>query len=750
MVVVGFNTCCPPRNFKHTAKKKFLNLKSYQLDEEEKKKKFQNFSQHLPHRHLPYSMVLKTTPGANVPVYQVAGTNASRLIPDWLAKKRKKALKNDPEFENRIELIQDFQFEEASNKIKVTRDGQYCMATGTYKPQIHVYDFSQLSLKFDRHTDAENVDFYLISDDWTKSVHLQNDRTIEFHAQGGIHTRSRIPKFGRALTYNHASCDLFVGASGNEVYRLNLDQGRFLAPIELQSDEGVNCLDINPAHGLLGFGTESGTVEFWDPRSRRMAGMLHTGGEGYGIGSGATALSFRNDGLNVAVGNHEGMTYLYDLRSSSPTQQKDQGFGFPVKNVTWIHTDASSDKIITADKRIVKIWDRHTGDPFTSFEPSVDINDVAYLQDSGMIFLANEGIPMHSYYIPSIGPAPRWCSFLDNLTEELEEKPVSSVYENYKFVTKKELSQLNLSHLIGSNVVKSYMHGYFIHKDLYDRARGIANPFAYREHREQEIKRKIEKERESRIRTAGVLPGGTQKVKVNKELATELSEKAAKARNEKEAQKSMVDDRFKEMFENPEYQVDETSRIYRRLHPERAHEYIPEHKMTFEEKRKRAMTAVDESEDEKNREDVDNGSASEGEEDEKPTVREDSKREERRKRQLQRTKKLQEESLPEMTMVKEQSSLNNHNKKSQNNVTFSDQVQEFDKIEDDKNSSSDVIKKGVRGDVEMSFIPSSKKKKSFNNNKKPADDGGISKDTGRKTQRYDGRRRASKNTFRGM
>ena len=82
------------------------------------------------------------------------------------------------------------------------------MATGTYKPQIHVYDFSQLSLKFDRHTDAENTDFEILSDDWTKSIHLQNDRSIEFHTQGGIHSESRIPKFGRSLTYNPQNCDV--------------------------------------------------------------------------------------------------------------------------------------------------------------------------------------------------------------------------------------------------------------------------------------------------------------------------------------------------------------------------------------------------------------------------------------------------------------------------------------------------------------------------------------------------------------
>ena len=34
------------------------------------------------------------------------------------------------EFQNRVELLQDFEFPEASNRVKVTRDGNYAVATG--------------------------------------------------------------------------------------------------------------------------------------------------------------------------------------------------------------------------------------------------------------------------------------------------------------------------------------------------------------------------------------------------------------------------------------------------------------------------------------------------------------------------------------------------------------------------------------------------------------------------------------------
>src|SRR5688500_10804993 len=98
----------------------------------------------------------------------------------------------------------------------------------------------------------------MLSDDWTKSIHLQNDRSIELHTQGGHHYRTRIPRFGRSVAYHFPTCDALFSASGNEIYRLNLDQGRFMTPLSLEDDEadilGVNTIDINPAHHLLSFG----------------------------------------------------------------------------------------------------------------------------------------------------------------------------------------------------------------------------------------------------------------------------------------------------------------------------------------------------------------------------------------------------------------------------------------------------------------------------------------------------------------
>jgi len=54
---------------------------------------------------------------------------------------------------------------------------------------------------------------------------------------------------------------------------------------------------------------------------------------------------------------------------------------------------------------------------------------------------ANEGIQMGTYYIPQLGPAPRWASFLENITEEMEDQTVRNVYEDYKFVQRNELKR---------------------------------------------------------------------------------------------------------------------------------------------------------------------------------------------------------------------------------------------------------------------------------------------------------------------
>uniref|UniRef100_A0A9L0IG44 Nucleolar protein 10 n=1 Tax=Equus asinus TaxID=9793 RepID=A0A9L0IG44_EQUAS len=459
---------------------------------------------------------------------KIYSLSCGKSLPEWLSDRKKRALqKKNVDVRRRIELIQDFEMPTVCTTIKVSKDGQYILATGTYKPRVRCYDTYQLSLKFERCLDSEVVTFETLSDDYSKIVFLHNDRYIEFHSQSGFYYKTRIPKFGRDFSYHYPSCDLyFVGAS-SEVYRLNLEQGRYLNPLQTDAAENNVC-DINSVHGLFATGTVEGRVECWDPRTRSRVGLLDCALSSVTADSEInslptiSALKF-NGALTMAVGTSTGQVLLYDLRSDKPLLVKDHQYGLPIKSV---HFQDSLDLILSADSRIVKMWNKNS----------------------------------------VLGPAPRWCSFLDNLTEELEENPESTVYDDYKFVTKKDLENLGLTHLIGSPFLRAYMHGFFMDIRLYHKVKLMVNPFAYEEYRKDKIRQKIEETRAQRVQLKK-LP------KVNKELALKLIEE------EEEKQKStwkkkvkslpniLTDDRFKVMFENPDFQVDEESEEFRLLNP---------------------------------------------------------------------------------------------------------------------------------------------------------------------------------------
>ncbi|KAL9135205.1 MAG: hypothetical protein Q9175_003609 [Cornicularia normoerica] len=567
-----------------------------------------------------------------VPVYTISGSSTARPLPEWLAKKRKRSLKNDPEYASRIELLQDFEFEEASQCVRVSDDGQWVMSTGTYKPQIHTHYLPHLSLSFARHTVSLNTTFLLLSTDYSKSLHLQADRSLEFHTPLGCHHTTRLPRYGRDLKYDKRSAEALIPAIGvnengnGEVFRLNLEAGRYMQGYEVDvgGDEltssgggalqgAIGTGSVNTAaiaedsHGLLAFGTSLGTVEFWDPRSRGRVGILQSPRQSSPIEGRQeiTALEFDRSGLGIATGSSAGLIHLYDLRSPSPLLKKDQGYGYPIQTLIYLTSSISTRsqtaeaKILSADKRIIKIWDQRDGSPWTSVEPAVDINSVTWCKDSGMILTANEGRQQHSFLIPQLGPAPKWCSFLDSLVEEMAEDPkdpsaytshkAGDVYDNYKFLTMQQLQSLNLAHLVGTtSLLRPYMHGYFVAQRLYEEAKLIADPFVWEEERNKRVKHKIDTERESRIR-------GNKKVtaKVNKKLAEKMMERAEREERRQarrvleksgddgtieEASPTagmentltsslLTDPRFSKMFQDEDFAIDERSREFQSLNP---------------------------------------------------------------------------------------------------------------------------------------------------------------------------------------
>jgi ribosome biogenesis protein ENP2 len=242
------------------------------------------------------------------------------------------------------------------------------------------------------------TDGQMLSTDWTKSLHLQRDRSLQLHTQGGLHHSIRLPTYGRALGYHSPSADALVGCTGTEVYRFNLEEGRYMTPLEVargwgddrESEvEGVNVVDVNPRHGLWSFGLDGGggVVEFWDPRSRSALTRLCLPSDALLPATtidpdsmlapplrklSITSLaSHPTDGLSLAVGTSSGHTLLYDLRSPSPFAVKDQGYGEPVKRVDWLRGGGAQEdtgRVISADSKVIKVWGKQDVRPSFSNE----------------------------------------------------------------------------------------------------------------------------------------------------------------------------------------------------------------------------------------------------------------------------------------------------------------------------------------------------------------------------------------------
>lgn len=354
-------------------------------------------------------------------------------------------------------------------------------------------------------------------------------------------------------------------------FRLNLEQGRFLNPY-VSHGSGLNVCEINPEHQLLTVGTIEGQIEAWDPRSRQRAGLLDCV-QGYdpidlepaSSVPEVTALTFK-DGLTLGVGLSTGHVMLYDIRSSKPLLVKDHMYGAPIKKIAF---HATHDQVLSLDAKVVKIWDRQSGKAFASIESEAELNDLAIYPSSGLLFLANEQPKMQVHYLPSLGPAPRWCSFLDSLTEELEESSITEVYDDYKFVTRQQLDDLGLEHLIGTTLLRAYMHGYFMDVRLFRKAQSLAEPYTLDRFMQDKIQKKMEEKREKRIQVnKEKLPS------VNKDLFLKLKDKeSAQAAGKKISKKRaaeanlLEDDRFKAIFEDSRFQVDPTEETYKLLNP---------------------------------------------------------------------------------------------------------------------------------------------------------------------------------------
>lgn len=101
-----------------------------------------------------------------------------------------------------------------------------------------------------------------------------------------------------------------------------------------------------------------------------------------------------------------------------------------IAQVVWIYLGVSID--------CLHIW-HFQGEGMTSIEPTGGrINDICVFSGTGLLLVALDSSQIPSYFIPALGPAPKWCSYLENLT----------VWLNFLFC---HFQNMLLIHLFGFN-----------------------------------------------------------------------------------------------------------------------------------------------------------------------------------------------------------------------------------------------------------------------------------------------------------
>jgi ribosome biogenesis protein ENP2 len=520
---------------------------------------------------------MEVTATNGVKVYNVS---AGKAVPLWLQEKKKKDKAYQKGLDKvQLELIQEFGFPMTATKIKQSGDGQLIFAAGVYPPMVKAFSTEDLSLKFKRHLDADVVNFEILSEDFSKLVFLRSDRTFEFHGRAGVYYKTRMPIFGSDMAYHYPTCDLVTVGNSNLIYRLNLEQGRFLRPLD-GSSPAINVCALNPASGILAVGGNDGVLECWDPRDRAHLATMKietrfleapvdtfVGSHGLVLqgqersatshSSGITALRFSPDGLSIGCGMASGHALLYDLRMNIPFLEKDHQFDTPI---TDIHFHEASRSVISSCRKIIRVWDKDTAKTFVNVEPSFDITTTHVVPNTGMIMVGGENPRMNIYYIPDLAPAPKWAAFLDNMTDELEGDAKQAIYQDFKFITREEIDRLGINKLIGTPYLRAQGHGFFIDFRLYKKVRDIARPDEYREYLKQRVQEQMDKKRGSRISAQPTVKLGT---KVNQEYLDSVEAK----RGSTVANNLVSDPRFARVFQDPSMKIDTTSEAYQRTNP---------------------------------------------------------------------------------------------------------------------------------------------------------------------------------------
>lgn len=290
------------------------------------------------------------------------------------------------------ETIRDFQYPVSCVDMSLTEDRRYLLSAGVYKPSIRIYDLDNLSLKAERHLEADPVCIVPLSEDFSKLCVLRCDRMVEFHAKYGHHESVRLPSVCFDLCFNKFRAEIAAGGRGREVYRFNLEQGRFLKSYYTGLEE-VRSIEMSVASGLVAVGGDC-RIEFIDQRSREVVRAAD-------YEESPTCMAFSENGVDFGVGTSEGAVFFHDLRARKELFRNEHSTG--IRRVLF-----NGKTLVSADSRAVRFCSRG-GELGELVEKNINCIE----SDGGVVFLGLDSGAMKTVLSAELGETPSWCRLLE-------------------------------------------------------------------------------------------------------------------------------------------------------------------------------------------------------------------------------------------------------------------------------------------------------------------------------------------------
>jgi len=343
--------------------------------------------------------------------------------------------KNFKKIYSRTDL--DFNFPSFCQKIKETLTDSFLISYGEYPPQVRCFDLENLSLKFERHLESGIQDFQIISKDWQKLLFLRNDKYLEFHTKGGFHYKTKILTQGVNLLFHSKTNVVYIPSSKDEIFKLDLKEGKFLNSLKNSSFYGNTCGKNSFSENILAFGNSGGIVNFWDPRIIQKSIFKIEGFKFLKkIGTKKKVTSIRFDEKNefeCFVGFENGEVILFDIRSKIPLIAKEMENSSPIIS---IRADQSGKKIITASPNQIKIWEKTSGKTTCLLESKIQINHLCKIRNSGFFFLAMQKAKIEGKFFEEMGNIPSWISNFEVVSKNHRPRNEIKIDKNPKLIKK--------------------------------------------------------------------------------------------------------------------------------------------------------------------------------------------------------------------------------------------------------------------------------------------------------------------------